>query len=152
MISENSCVRPPAASPSAVRLPLELTGKPCATPAAALHNPRARSSALASKSSPLRAANVRAVKMLSENATIAMPHAGITSDARSCIEMSGIPGFGNPLGICPTTAIPLESNENSHTAAVAARTAISGPGVRGNHRSIASSATRTAADSAIVGQ
>ena len=83
MTNENTWVRLPTASPSAVRLPLELTGKPCVTPAAALHQPNARSSALASRSSRLRAANVRAVRMLSENATIAMPQAGITSDATS---------------------------------------------------------------------
>ncbi|CNV43399.1 Uncharacterised protein [Mycobacterium tuberculosis] len=46
-ISEYSWVRPPTTSARAVRLLLELTGKPCVSPAAMLQAPTARSSALA---------------------------------------------------------------------------------------------------------
>ena len=51
-VSEYSCVRLPTASPRAVRVPLELTGNPCESPAATLHSPTALSSTLASTASP----------------------------------------------------------------------------------------------------
>ena len=145
-------MRLPSASPSAVRLPLELTGNPCSRPVPTLQTPSARNSALASIRWPWRAANVRAVSTLSEKATIAMPAAGITSADRSAKPIPGSPGVGSPLGISPITRIPLRSSENTATTAVASRIAIRGPGSRGASRASASSTTSTAADNAIVGQ
>ena len=61
-----SWVRPPTASPMAVRLPLLLTGKPWSSPDPRLAAPSARSSRLASMRSPRAAtANARPVRMLS---------------------------------------------------------------------------------------
>lgn len=99
-----------------------------------LQMPNARSSALASIVSPLRAAKVRPVSALSENATIAMPTAGINNPTSSDAVTAGMLTFGRPAGIPPTTRIPLASSENHDTTAVAARTAISGPGNRGDIR------------------
>jgi len=89
--------------------------------------------------------------MLSENATIAIPAAGITSAANSFGDTSGTAGVGRPDGTEPTTTIPLDSSDNA-TAAAAATTAISGPGTRGAHRSSAKRNARTAPANSMVGQ
>jgi len=90
--------------------------------------------------------------MLSENATIAIPAAGITSAAISFGDTSGTAGVGRPDGTEPTTTIPLDSSDNAATAAAAATTAISGPGTRGAHRSSAKRNARTAPANSMVGQ
>ena len=62
---EYSWVRAPAASASAVRLPLLLTGNPPTRPAPTLTTPSATNSWLASIRPPSRAAKDRAVRMVS---------------------------------------------------------------------------------------
>ena len=103
--NEYTWVRLPTASPSAVRLPLELTGKPCVKPVATLQIPRARSSALASMLSPLRAAKVRPVSAFRRRPPPRY-HAGISIASRSAAGITGTLGVGRPAGISPTTRIP----------------------------------------------
>ena len=83
---------------------------------------------------------------------MAIPMAGTTSAARSCAEAVGTAGTGRPAGISPTTATPAASSDHIATAAVAKRTAMSGPGSRGVHRPSVHNSINTAAASTAVGQ
>ena len=65
MTNEYSCVLLPTAAPSAVRLPLQLTGKPLDSEATALPAPSAVHSWFASICQPGPGAKTRAVRTLS---------------------------------------------------------------------------------------
>ena len=149
--NEYSCVRLPSASPSAVRLPLSSPEtraadrfRRCRRPAPAA--PRLHP--LAGHGGPQRCGPSARCRRMRRSRC---PPPGSTA-RKSATPTPGKPGVGNPLGISPITRIPLRSNENIETAAVASSIAIRGPGSRGTNRASASSTTSTAADKAIVGQ
>ena len=147
--NEYTCVRLPAALPSAVRDPLLLTGIPCVSPAPRLEAPSARSSVFASISSRRRFANERAVSTLSVYPTIISPSAGSASSPMSVTATSGTETSGRPKGTLPTTAT-WSVRPSTATRADAPSTTISGPGALGNQCWIASRRASVPRESVVV--
>ena len=142
MTNEYSWVRLPTASPSAVRLPLELIGKPCVRPAVTLQMPTARSSALASISCRAGRRRPRAQHVVGEGDD--RDPNGRDHQRRQFVHRHiWHSRVGSPDGTWPTTTMPTASNDKTATNAVATSTAISGPGTRGAHCASSSNSART---------
>ncbi len=88
----------PARSATAVRDPLQLTGKPWKRPAARFAAPMPIISWLPRISWPVLAANDEAVEIVSASETSEMPSAPASSRPRSDALTSGMVSGGNPFG------------------------------------------------------
>ncbi len=108
--------REPAWSATAVRDPLVLTGKPWKAPAAMLAAPMPIISWLPSTRTPLRAAKLEAVDIVSASATTAMARAPSTSGGRSPQVTCGTVKAGRPCGSTPIVSTPWASRSKRFTA------------------------------------
>ena len=114
----SSCVRPPAASARAVRLPLLLTGKPWISPAPTLAAPSASNSWLASMRSPAADGERAGGQDVVGVADAARP--ARAQKGSHIVETDlGSPGVGIPAGIAPTSSTPRSSRSRAQTARVA---------------------------------
>ena len=130
--SEYIWVRPPTRQPSAVRLALELTGKPWVRPAPTLQTPSARSSALASTDSPLTGREgPRGQHGVGEGHD---RHAAGHGGQRRRRRATGWPTARRQAARPGPRRRPgcrSGPSENTATATVASSTAMNGPGQRG---------------------
>src|SRR5262245_10568488 len=115
-----TCVRPPAATPTAVRESAPVTTKPCDSAEAMLATPKAANSRSTSIRYPPVGAKVRAVNDPLVNTTSARPAAAPVRDGTSCSGTVGQRSCGSPAGTGPSTATPCASS--SRTAVVAPAT------------------------------